>query len=92
MQRKDGSARGGWKGKGSMERQRKDGSGRELWKCKRRMMAGGASSPLKTKGALMKRRNTSRAKAEKHQSPQLQAGDLLWFEKMSTSSGLIKNY
>lgn len=75
-----------------MEEEGKDGSGREGWKRKGSMMAGCTSSPLKIKGSLMKRRNTSRAKVEKHQSPQLQAGDLLCFEKVSTSTGLIKKY
>lgn len=56
------------------------------------MTAGGTSSPLKIKGALMKKRNKSRAKVEKHQSPQLQAGDLLCFEKLSISTGLIKKF
>ncbi|RMC10534.1 hypothetical protein DUI87_13339 [Hirundo rustica rustica] len=101
---KDGNGKEEWKWKGRMEMEGEDGSGREGskwkgrmevqggWKQKRRMMAGGASSHLKIEGALMKRRNTSGAKAEKHESPELQAGDLICFEKMSTSAGLIKKY
>lgn len=54
------------------------------------MIAGGTSSLLKIKGALMEKYVKSQTK--KYQSPQLQAGDLLCFEKLSTYTGLIKKY
>lgn len=61
-----------------------------VWKG--RMMAGDNSRSLKIQGALMKRRNMSEAEVTQHQETTAVGWGLICFEKLSTSTGLIKEY
>lgn len=61
-----------------------------VWKG--RMMAGDIGCSLKIQGALMKRKNMSEAKVTRHRENTAVGWGLICFEKLSTSTGLIREY
>lgn len=71
--------------------------GKEGWKWKRRMEMEENDSrrhqqPPEDQGSTNGKKKYVKSQTKKYQSPQLQAGDLLCFEKLSTYTGLIKKY